>query len=64
MNHFVLTSGAFDGVIDFSARATADPANPLVFNPAFERATISYSNHAGYLAMANAVSLGACWMNH
>jgi hypothetical protein len=30
-----VTSGAFDRVVDF-ASATADPADPLVFNPAFD----------------------------
>jgi lysophospholipase L1-like esterase len=57
VNHFVLTSGAFDGVIDF-AHATADPANPLVFDPAFDSGDHLHPNDAGYQAMANAINLG------
>jgi lysophospholipase L1-like esterase len=57
VNHWIFTSGAFDGVIDF-AKATADPANPLVFNPAFDSGDHLHPSDAGYQAMANAVDLG------
>jgi lysophospholipase L1-like esterase len=56
VNRWILTSGAFDGVIDF-ARATADPANPLVFKPAFDSGDHLHPNDAGYQAMADAVDL-------
>jgi lysophospholipase L1-like esterase len=56
VNHFILTGGAFDGVIDF-ARATADPANPQVFAAAFDSGDHLHPNDAGYQAMANAVNL-------
>ena len=58
VNRWILTSGAFDGVIDF-ARATADPADPLVFAAAFDSGDHLHPNDAGYQAMANAVSLPA-----
>jgi lysophospholipase L1-like esterase len=32
VNHWILTSGAFDGVIDFAAHL-ADPSDPQAFNP-------------------------------
>jgi lysophospholipase L1-like esterase len=57
VNRWILTSGAFDGVIDF-AKATADPANPLVFKPAFDSGDHLHPGDAGYQAMANAVDLG------
>jgi lysophospholipase L1-like esterase len=51
VNHWILTSGAFDGVEDF-AGATANPADPLVFNPAFDSGDHRHPNDAGYQAMA------------
>jgi lysophospholipase L1-like esterase len=57
VNRWILTSGAFDGVVDF-AKATADPADPLVFNPAFDSGDHLHPSDAGYQAMANAVDLG------
>ena len=56
VNHWILTSGAFDGVVDFAA-ATANPADPLTFNPAFDSGDHLHPNDAGYQAMANAVNL-------
>jgi hypothetical protein len=56
VNHWILTSRAFDGVVDFAA-ATADPADPLVFNPAFDSGDHLHPNDAGYQAMADAVNL-------
>jgi lysophospholipase L1-like esterase len=58
VNTWILTSGAFDGVIDF-AKVTADPANPLVFNPAFDSGDHLHPSDAGYQAMANAIDLEA-----
>lgn len=56
VNHWILTSGAFDGTIDFAA-ATADPADPQVLNPAYDSGDHLHPNDAGCQAMANAVSL-------
>jgi lysophospholipase L1-like esterase len=56
VNHWILTSGAFDGVIDF-ASATADPANPEMYNPAYDSGDHLHPNDAGYQAMANAINL-------
>jgi lysophospholipase L1-like esterase len=56
VNHWILTSRAFDGVVDFTA-ATADPADPLVFNPAFDSGDHLHPNDAGYQVMADAVNL-------
>lgn len=56
VNHWILTSGAFDGVIDF-ASVTADPANPEMFNPAYDSGDHLHPNDAGYQAMANAINL-------
>ncbi|HEY2651534.1 MAG TPA: SGNH/GDSL hydrolase family protein [Solirubrobacteraceae bacterium] len=56
VNQWILTSGAFDGVIDF-AKATADPSDPQMFNPAYDSGDHLHPNDAGYQAMANAVDL-------
>jgi len=56
VNRWILTSGAFDGVVDF-ASATADPADPQTFNPAFDSGDHLHPNDAGYQAMANTVNL-------
>ncbi len=54
VNHWILTSGAFDGVINFAA-AVADPSDPQEINPAYGGPV--HPNDAGYQAMANGVSL-------
>jgi lysophospholipase L1-like esterase len=56
VNHWILTSGAFDGVIDFAA-ATADPNDPQVFLPAYDSGDHLHPNDAGYQAMADAIDL-------
>ncbi len=56
VNHWILTSGAFDGVFDF-AQALADPADPLRLNPAYNSGDDLHPNDAGYQAIANAVNL-------
>ena len=56
VNHWILTSRAFDGVIDF-AKAVADPGDPLVLDPAYDSGDHLHPNRAGYHAMANAISL-------
>ena len=57
VNRWILTSGAFDSVIDF-ARVVADPADPQVLDPAYDSGDHLHPNDAGYQAMANAISLG------
>jgi lysophospholipase L1-like esterase len=52
----LLTSGAFDGVIDFDA-VMRDPANPLRLNPAYDSGDRLHPNDAGYQAMADAINL-------
>jgi lysophospholipase L1-like esterase len=56
VNTWIRTSRAFDGVVDFAA-ATADPNDPLVFNPAFDSGDHLHPNDAGYQAMADAIDL-------
>jgi lysophospholipase L1-like esterase len=56
VNHWILTSGTFDGVIDF-AKATADPSDPQMFKPAYDSGDHLHPNDAGYQAMANAIDL-------
>ena len=56
INHWIRTSGAFDGVFDF-ARAVADPQDPNDLNPADDCGDGLHPNDAGYAAMANAINL-------
>ena len=56
INNWILTSGAFDGAINFAA-ATADPSDPEMFDPAYDSGDHLHPNDAGYQAMANAVNL-------
>jgi lysophospholipase L1-like esterase len=56
VNHWILTGGAFDAVVDFAA-VTADPADPQVFNPAFDSGDHLHPSDAGYQAMADAIDL-------
>jgi lysophospholipase L1-like esterase len=56
VNRWILTSGAFDGTIDFAA-ITAQPGSPKVYNPAFDSGDHLHPNDAGYLAMADAIDL-------
>ena len=56
VNHWIRTSGAFDGVIDFDA-VVRDPSDPLVINPPFDSDDHLHPNDAGYQAMANAIPL-------
>lgn len=54
VNHWVLTSGAFDGTADF-AGAVADPANPQQLNPAYNSGDNFHPNDAGYQAIADTI---------
>jgi len=56
VNQWILSSGVFDGAIDFD-KATRDPANPLVFAPAYDSGDHLHPKDAGYDAMANAIDL-------
>ena len=56
VNHWIRTSGAFDGVIDF-ARVLQDPGHPYYFRPAYDSGDGLHPNDAGYAAMANAINL-------
>ena len=56
LNNWIRSSGAFDGVIDFST-ATADKNNPLTFAAEYNLRDKLHPNDAGYQAMADAVDL-------
>jgi lysophospholipase L1-like esterase len=56
VNKWIMTSHAFDGVIDF-ARALASTGNPQALNPAFDSGDHTHPSNAGYQAMANAIDL-------
>jgi lysophospholipase L1-like esterase len=56
VNHWIRTSGAFDGVVDFDG-AVRDPADPLMFLPKYDSGDHLHPSDAGYQAMANAVNL-------
>lgn len=56
INHWIRTSGAFDGVIDFD-KATRDPKHPLRYLPAYDSGDHLHPGDAGYKAMAEAVPL-------
>ena len=56
VNHWIRTSGAFDGVIDFD-QAVRDPADPLRLLPAYDSGDHLHPDDAGYQAMADAVNL-------
>jgi lysophospholipase L1-like esterase len=55
-NHYVLTSGIFDGTIDFE-RTTRDPSHPGRLLPAYDSGDHLHPNDAGYKAMADAIDL-------
>lgn len=58
VNHWILTSGAFDGVVKFAA-AVADPGHPERLEPAYDCGDHLHPNAAGYRAMARAVDVAA-----
>jgi lysophospholipase L1-like esterase len=67
VNTWIRTSGAFDGVIDFSA-VMQDPYDPQYLNPVYDANSASASlgdslhpNDVGYEAMADAVPLPFVW---
>ncbi len=56
VNHFVLTSGTFDAVIDFD-KASRDPAQPDRLLPAFDSGDHLHPNDAGYQSMADSIDV-------
>jgi lysophospholipase L1-like esterase len=56
LNHWIRSSGAFDGVIDFSP-AVADPANPLAYDRRYNDTDHLHPNDTGYKAMVDAIDL-------
>lgn len=56
VNRWILTSGTFDGTIDFD-KVTRDPANPLTFAPQYDSGDHLHPKDAGYAAMAGAIDL-------
>ena len=56
LNRWILTGGAFDGVVDFAA-ATADPAHPTSFRTGFNLSDHLHPNDDGYQAMGDAIDL-------
>ena len=63
VNHWIRTSGAFDGVIDFD-RAIADPADPQRMAPQYDSGDHLHPGDAGYAAMARAVDINALLRAH
>jgi lysophospholipase L1-like esterase len=56
VNHWIRTSGEYDGVIDFD-RAMRAPGDPLHLNPAYDSGDHLHPNDAGMVVMAAAVPL-------
>jgi lysophospholipase L1-like esterase len=56
INHWIRTSHAFDGVIDFD-RVLRDPADPAWLDPRYDSGDGLHPNDAGHAAMAAAVPL-------
>ena len=56
LNAWIRAPGHFDGFVDF-AKATADPADPLRYLPAFDSGDHLHPDDAGYQAMADAIDL-------
>ena len=57
VNHWILTSGAFDGVFDF-ATALAEPGDPEQLAPVYDSGDHLHPDAAGYRVIARAVNLG------
>lgn len=63
VNHWILTSGAFDGVIDFSS-AVASPYDPQAINPAYDSGDHLHPNDVGYQVMGDLVPLRLLFGNN
>ena len=56
VNHWILTCGLFDHVIDFDT-VTRDPAHPRRLLPQFDSGDHVHPNDAGNAAMARAIDI-------
>jgi lysophospholipase L1-like esterase len=56
VNHWIRTSGAFDGVIDFD-EALRDPDQPTRLLPEYDSGDHAHPNDIGYKAMGEAIDL-------
>jgi lysophospholipase L1-like esterase len=56
VDHWIRTSHAYDGVIDFD-KVVRDPADPLRYLPAYDSGDHLHPNDAGYMAMGASISL-------
>jgi lysophospholipase L1-like esterase len=56
INEWILTSGEFDGVIDFDA-VVRDPSHPTQILPAYDSGDHLHPNNAGYAASGKAIPL-------
>lgn len=56
INHWIRTSGAFDGVVDF-AKAVRDPQNQKNMAPAYDHGDHLHPSDSGYKAMADSIDL-------
>lgn len=57
VNHWILTSHAFDGVINFAADL-ADPSDPQAYNPVYDSGDHLHPNDVGYNVMGDSIPLG------
>ena len=57
VNHWILTSHAFDGVINFAA-GLADPSDPEAFGPVYDSGDHLHPNDVGYNVMGDSIPLG------
>ncbi|MFI8766982.1 SGNH/GDSL hydrolase family protein [Streptomyces sp. NPDC053792] len=58
VNHWIRTSGAYDGVVDFD-RVVADPVHPERIAAEYVSTDLIHMKDAGYKAMADAVDLNS-----
>lgn len=58
VNHWIRTSGAFDGVFDFDA-SVRDPSHPSRFREDYQSGDHLHPSAAGYKAMASVIDLSA-----
>jgi lysophospholipase L1-like esterase len=56
VNHWILTSGAFDGTFDFAA-AVENPFDPFQLDQAYNSSDDLHPSNAGYQAIANSIDL-------
>ena len=56
VNRWILTSGAFDAVINF-AKVVAEPGDPQLLDPKYDSGDHIHPNDSGYAAMGQAINL-------